>query len=53
MRDFFIGDVLLVALPLAAQDTATLDQWLRGRIYVPLFLYQSQGLEVYKVYPAQ
>ena len=40
-------------LVLPSQDTATLDQWLRGRIYVPLFLYQSQGLEVYKVYPAQ
>jgi len=40
-------------LVLPSHDTATLDRWLKGRVYEPLFLYQSQGLEVYKVLPAQ
>ena len=40
-------------LVLPSHDTATLEQWLKGRVYEPLFLYQSQGLEVYKVLPAQ
>jgi 4-amino-4-deoxy-L-arabinose transferase-like glycosyltransferase len=40
-------------LVLPSHDTATLERWLKGRVYEPLFLYQSQGLEVYKVYPAQ
>ena len=40
-------------LVVPSDDTATLDRWLKGRMYVPLFLYQPQGLEVYKVYPAQ
>ena len=31
-------------------DTADLQQWLAGRVYVPLFLYDPQGLEVYWVY---
>ncbi len=44
------GEHLLV---IPANENATLDKWLAGRVYVPLFLYPSQGLEVYKVYPAQ
>ncbi|MEO6802502.1 MAG: glycosyltransferase family 39 protein [Granulicella sp.] len=40
---------LLVA---PANDSAELQQWLTGRIYEPLFLYESQGLEVYRVFPA-
>ena len=32
-----------------ANDTDVLDRWLRGRVYKPLFLYESQGLEVYRV----
>src|SRR3984957_1857126 len=36
-----------------ANDTADLDHWLTGRIYEPLFLYESQGLEVYRVYAKQ
>ena len=43
-----IGEHLLV---IPANETARLEHWLGGRVYVPLFLYQSQGLEVYKVYP--
>jgi 4-amino-4-deoxy-L-arabinose transferase-like glycosyltransferase len=37
-------------LVIRANDTADLDRWLAGRVYVPLFLYESQGLEVYRVY---
>jgi hypothetical protein len=44
------GEHLLV---IPANENAGLDKWLAGRVYEPLFLYQSQGLEVYKVYPAQ
>ena len=43
------GEHLLVA---PANDTAELQQWLTGRVYEPLFLYDPQGLEVYRVYPA-
>jgi 4-amino-4-deoxy-L-arabinose transferase-like glycosyltransferase len=35
-----------------SNDQATLDKYLAGRIYEPLFLYETQGLAVYKVYPA-
>jgi 4-amino-4-deoxy-L-arabinose transferase-like glycosyltransferase len=38
-------------LVVRANDTTDLDRWLAGRIYTPLFLYESQGLEVYRVYP--
>jgi 4-amino-4-deoxy-L-arabinose transferase-like glycosyltransferase len=37
-------------LVLRANDTTALDRWLNGRIYKPVFLYESQGLEVYRVY---
>src|SRR5882757_2531370 len=40
-------------LVIRANDTADLDRWLAGRVYVPLFLYESQGLEVYRVYAKQ
>ena len=36
-------------LVIRANDTATRDRWLAGRMYKPLFLYDTQGLEVYKV----
>ncbi len=36
-----------------ANDTEVLDRWLTGRVYEPLFLYESQGLEVYRVYAKQ
>jgi 4-amino-4-deoxy-L-arabinose transferase-like glycosyltransferase len=36
-------------LIIRASDTAQLDHWLAGRIYEPLFLYDTQGLEVYRV----
>jgi 4-amino-4-deoxy-L-arabinose transferase-like glycosyltransferase len=41
------GEHILV---IRANDTADLDHWLAGRVYEPLFLYESQGLEVYRVY---
>jgi hypothetical protein len=37
-------------LVIRTNDTEGLNRWLSGRIYKPLFLYESQGLEVYKVY---
>lgn len=37
-------------LVIPASDAAELDRWLPGRIYKPLFLYESQGLAVYRVY---
>jgi len=37
-------------LVIPASDTDDLDRWLTGRVYVPLFLYESQGLAVYRVY---
>jgi 4-amino-4-deoxy-L-arabinose transferase-like glycosyltransferase len=41
------GEHLLVA---PANDSAELQKWLAGRVYKPLFLYDPQGLEVYRVY---
>jgi hypothetical protein len=40
-------------LVIRANDSASLEQWLNGRVYIPLFLYESQGLEVYRVYAKQ
>jgi len=40
-------------LVIPANEAAQLQQWLPGRVYEPLFLYPSQGLEVYKVYARQ
>jgi 4-amino-4-deoxy-L-arabinose transferase-like glycosyltransferase len=37
-------------LVIPSSDTAELGQLLAGRIYKPLFLYETQGLEVYRVY---
>ena len=37
-------------LVIRASDSEGLNRWLAGRVYEPLFLYDSQGLEVYKVY---
>ncbi len=41
------GEHILVA---KTSDQADLDKYLSGRIYEPLFLYETQGLSVYKVY---
>ena len=38
-------------LVLPTRDTYQLDQWLQGRLYQQIFLYETQGLSVYKVYP--
>jgi len=40
------GDHILV---IRTNDTASLDHYLTGRVYKPLFLYDSQGLAVYRV----
>jgi 4-amino-4-deoxy-L-arabinose transferase-like glycosyltransferase len=37
-------------LVIPANNSEGLNRWLSGRVYEPLFLYDSQGLEVYKVY---
>jgi len=37
-------------LVIRTSDKEGLSRWLSGRVYEPLFLYESQGLEVYKVY---
>ncbi len=37
-------------LVLRTRDTDQLPIWLAGRVYEPLFLYEPQGLAVYKVY---
>ena len=42
------GEHLLVV---RANDTETLTHWLSGRVYEPLFLYDAQGFEVYRVFP--
>jgi 4-amino-4-deoxy-L-arabinose transferase-like glycosyltransferase len=36
-------------LVIPARDTAALEHYLAGRMYTPLFLYDTQGLEVYRV----
>jgi 4-amino-4-deoxy-L-arabinose transferase-like glycosyltransferase len=36
-------------LVIRANDTATLEYYLAGRVYKPLFLYDTQGLAVYRV----
>jgi 4-amino-4-deoxy-L-arabinose transferase-like glycosyltransferase len=36
-------------LVIPTKDSATLEHYLAGRMYTPLFLYDSQGLEVYWV----
>jgi 4-amino-4-deoxy-L-arabinose transferase-like glycosyltransferase len=38
-------------LVVPTNEAGKLEPWLAGRVYEPLFLYGSQGLEVYKVYP--
>lgn len=40
------GEHLLV---IPTKDTAALEHYLGGRVYTPLFLYDSQGLEVYRI----
>ena len=39
-------------LVIRSNDQASLDHYLSGRIYEPLFLYETQGLAIYKVYAA-
>jgi hypothetical protein len=37
-------------LVIRGTETQNLDRWLAGRVYKPLFLYDQQGLAVYRVY---
>jgi len=36
-------------LVIRSSDTGDLDRWLAGRVYQPLFLFETQGLAVYRV----
>lgn len=36
-------------LVIRSSDTGNLDRWLSGRVYQPLFLFETQGLAVYRV----
>jgi hypothetical protein len=47
-KDGVPADEHLLVIP--TNQSAQLEHWLTGRVYEPLFLYESQGLEVYKVY---
>jgi 4-amino-4-deoxy-L-arabinose transferase-like glycosyltransferase len=38
-------------LVIPTREAPQLEQWLQGRLYQPLFLYPTQGLSVYQVYP--
>lgn len=38
-------------LVIPTRDAAKLLDWLHGRVYQQLFLYETQGLSVYRVYP--
>jgi 4-amino-4-deoxy-L-arabinose transferase-like glycosyltransferase len=38
-------------LVIPTQDAAELQKYLQGRVYQQIFLYETQGLSVYKVYP--
>ncbi len=40
-------------LVIRTTDTDDLNRWLTGRVYVPIFLYDTQGLEVYRVFAKQ
>ena len=40
-------------LVIAANNPAELNRCLAGRVYEPLFLYEPQGLEVYRVFARQ
>ena len=40
-------------LVVRASDTDSLNRWLTGRVYEPLFLYDAQGFEVYRVFARQ
>ncbi len=44
------GEHILI---LKSTDQASLAKYLPNRVYEPLFLYETQGLAVYRVYPAR
>jgi 4-amino-4-deoxy-L-arabinose transferase-like glycosyltransferase len=57
-RNQFISNYALQGVPdeghiliIPTRDAGQLDQWLQGRLYQQIFLYETQGLSVYKVYP--
>jgi hypothetical protein len=50
-RDGVPAQEHLLVVP--TREAGQLESWLAGRVYEPQFLYESQGLEVYKVYAKQ
>jgi 4-amino-4-deoxy-L-arabinose transferase-like glycosyltransferase len=57
-RNQFISNYAVQGVPdeahilvLPTRDTDQLQQYLQGRLYQQIFLYETQGLSVYKVYP--
>ena len=50
-RDGVPEQVHLLVIP--ANQSSQVPKLVNGRVYVPLFLYESQGLEVYKIYPEE
>jgi 4-amino-4-deoxy-L-arabinose transferase-like glycosyltransferase len=57
-RNQFISNYAVQGVPddahiliIPTRDAAQLDTWLQGRLYQQIFLYETQGLSVYKVYP--
>jgi len=46
-KDGIPAEEHLLVIP--TKDTAAVERYLAGRMYSPLFLYDSQGLEVYRV----
>ncbi len=57
-RNQFISNYAVQGVPdeahilvLPTRDTDQLNRYLQGRLYQQIFLYETQGLSVYKVYP--
>jgi hypothetical protein len=57
-RNQFISNYAVQGVPdeehilvVPTRDAEQLNTWLQGRLYQQIFLYETQGLSVYKVYP--
>jgi len=57
-RNQFISNYAIQGVPdeghiliIPTRDADQLNTWLQGRLYQQIFLYETQGLSVYKVYP--
>jgi 4-amino-4-deoxy-L-arabinose transferase-like glycosyltransferase len=57
-RNQFISNYAIQGVPddahilvIPTREADQLNRWLQGRLYQQIFLYETQGLSVYKVYP--